>query len=141
MTKDDANILHNDGLSSTTPPDKVDSSDNSSEHNNTFIPPKVSVTLTDSVAAVTVAVLACVLLLTVVFIIKAIKRRRRAQRGEEIDHIPTVATGVMGTGVAAYNTNSNHNNTVEGSISWEPVTPVPSTSTSLHFPPRGDNSV
>jgi hypothetical protein len=55
---------------------------------------------TESVAAVTIAVLAVVIVLTMVLVFRALRKRQRARQGEQFGegHIPTITTGVMGTG-------------------------------------------
>ncbi|XP_046333515.1 uncharacterized protein [Haliotis cracherodii] len=85
--------------------------------------------ITDTVAAVTVAILAVVLLLTLLVIFRALRKRRRARQGQRMDDIPTVSAGIMGASVSAYN-----NIPVAGRVTWEPVSPSTSSAqqTSLH---------
>ncbi|OWF34760.1 uncharacterized protein LOC110443771 [Mizuhopecten yessoensis] len=75
---------------------------------------------TDTIAAITVALLAVLIIISVLLIFRAIRKRRRALRGTELNAIPTITTGVMGTGVSAYG-----NINVAGPISWESVNNVP----------------
>lgn len=51
--------------------------------------------LADTIAAVTIAVLACVLIITLTLIVRAIRKRRQRQRGQELNRIPTVSTGII----------------------------------------------
>lgn len=53
---------------------------------------------TDTIAAITVALLAVLIIISVLLICRAIRKRRRAMRGTELNVIPTISTGVMGTG-------------------------------------------
>ena len=53
---------------------------------------------TDTLAAVTIAVLAVVIILTLLLVIRALRKRRRARQGEQFGQVQTVTTGVMGTG-------------------------------------------
>ncbi|XP_069112231.1 uncharacterized protein [Argopecten irradians] len=77
---------------------------------------------TDTIAAITVALLAVLIIISILLICRAIRKRRRAMRGTEINAIPTITTGVMGTGVSAYG-----NVSVSGPISWESVDNVNNT--------------
>lgn len=53
---------------------------------------------TDTVAAITVAILAVIIVITCVLVARAIRKRRRARQGTRMDQpIPTISTGVMGT--------------------------------------------
>lgn len=54
----------------------------------------------DTVAAVTIAVLAVIVIITMLIVFRALRKRQRARRGERFGDnvIPTVTTGVMGTG-------------------------------------------
>ena len=52
-------------------------------------------TLTDTIAAVTIAVLAVVLVIALMLIVRTIRRRQRQERGQELHHIPTVSAGIM----------------------------------------------
>lgn len=54
-----------------------------------------SPSLTDTIAAVTIAVLACVLIITLTLIVRAIHNRRSRQRGQELNRIPTVTAGIV----------------------------------------------
>ena len=56
---------------------------------------------TESVAAVTIAILAVVIVITMVLVFRALRKRQRARQGEQFGerHIPTITTGVMGTGM------------------------------------------
>jgi len=54
----------------------------------------------DTVAAVTIAVLAVIVIITMLIVFRALRKRQRARRGERFGDnvIPTITTGVMGTG-------------------------------------------
>lgn len=55
---------------------------------------------TESVAAVTIAVLAVVIVITMLLVFRALRKRQRARQGEQFgETIPTITTGVMGTGL------------------------------------------
>ncbi|KAK7498910.1 hypothetical protein BaRGS_00010002 [Batillaria attramentaria] len=86
-----------------------------------------SPSLTDTIAAITIAVLACVLIITLTLIIRALHRRRVRERGRELNIVPTVSTGIVNANVNAY---GGHNppRPVNGVITWEPVTPSTSSS-------------
>lgn len=79
---------------------------------------------TETVAAVTIAVLAVVIVLTMVLVFRALRKRQRARRGEQFGerHIPTITTGVMGTGGSAYS-NSLNSVPVRGQVRWESINP------------------
>ncbi|XP_060594694.1 uncharacterized protein LOC132749037 [Ruditapes philippinarum] len=79
---------------------------------------------TESVAAVTIAVLAVVIVLTMVLVFRALRKRQRARQGEQFGegHIPTITTGVMGTGASAY-ASSLDSVPVRGQIRWESINP------------------
>ena len=56
---------------------------------------------TDTIAAVTIAILAVVIVITLLLIFRALRKRRRARQGEQFgtnSQIQTLTTGVMGTG-------------------------------------------
>nr|XP_022337361.1 uncharacterized protein LOC111133345 [Crassostrea virginica]XP_022337362.1 uncharacterized protein LOC111133345 [Crassostrea virginica] len=77
---------------------------------------------TDTVAAITVAILAVIIVITCVLVARAIRKRRRARQGTRMDQpIPTISTGVMGTSAAAYShvhiSQSDHSS----AVSWEPI--------------------
>ncbi|XP_076448783.1 uncharacterized protein LOC143285414 [Babylonia areolata] len=80
-------------------------------------------TQTDTLAAVTIAFLAVVLVISLTLIVRTVRRRRRMQRGEELDHIPTVSAGIMSASVAAYSRGQRARPQERGVISWEPVIP------------------
>ena len=87
------------GEPTTTIYSRGDNSSQSRGDGDLPLPPvNDSPSVTGTIAAVTVAVLACVLLLTMIVICRALRKRRRARQGERIDDIPTVSTGIMGTG-------------------------------------------
>lgn len=88
-------------------------------------------TPTETVAAVTIAVLAVVIVLTMVLVFRALRKRQRARQGEQFGerHIPTITTGVMGTGGAAYASSLN-TVPVRGQIRWESINPSSGTDNS-----------
>lgn len=95
--------------------------------------------LTNTLAAATIAVLACVLIITLALIIRALHRRRVRQRGQELNIIPTISAGIISANVNAYGGHHNaaqpdvtayggHNTPrPDGAVSWESVTPSTST--------------
>ncbi|KAH3812058.1 uncharacterized protein LOC127835330 [Dreissena polymorpha] len=85
----------------------------------------------DTVAAVTIAVLAVVIIITMIIVFRALRKRQRARRGEQFGEsiIPTVTTGVMGTGGAAYANALNNRVPVESPVRWESVNPSTQSST------------
>ncbi|ESO95611.1 hypothetical protein LOTGIDRAFT_175117 [Lottia gigantea] len=149
MTKTDELKISNSTLTqySTTTIQYRNNDDNG--HGNKLVPPNTEISLTDTIVAITVAVLACVVLITLVLIIKTVKQRRRERQGNQLDHIPTISTGIMGTGVAAYNNTNTRSMTTDSfdqpsssRITWEPINTLPSSSNSLQLPPpRGDNTI
>jgi len=56
----------------------------------------------DTVAAVTIAVLAVVIIVTMLIVFRALRKRQRARQGERFGEnvIPTITTGVMGSGMS-----------------------------------------
>lgn len=88
---------------------------------------------TDTIAAATIAVLAVVIILTLLLVVRAVRKRRRLQRGEQFgDNVmPTISTGVMGSGGAAY----VHSVPVHGPVTWETINP--SQTDNSHFPQPG----
>lgn len=70
-------------------------------------------TTTDTIAAITVAILTVIVIITVILLARAIRKRQQARRGRELSPVATVSTGIMGTGVAAYRNNAP--------MTWEPV--------------------
>lgn len=98
--------------------------------------------LTDTITAVTIAVLACVLIITFTLIIRAVHRRRRRERGRELNVIPTISAGIVSASVSAYGGHDTPR-PVNGTISWEPVAPSTSyadiASTSLSPPGSPSN--
>ncbi|XP_061197914.1 uncharacterized protein LOC133206026 [Saccostrea echinata] len=79
---------------------------------------------TNTVAAVTVAILAVIIVITFVMVARAIRKRRLARRGTRMDQpIPAISTGVMGTPAAAYSNIHISQPTISSSsfVSWEPI--------------------
>ncbi|KAL4235312.1 hypothetical protein ACF0H5_006947 [Mactra antiquata] len=79
---------------------------------------------TETVAAVTIAILAVVIVITMLLVFRALRKRQRARQGEQFGEtaVPTITTGVMGTGGAAY-ANAVQNVPVRGQVRWESVNP------------------
>lgn len=67
---------------------------------------------TDTIAALTVAILSVIVIITILLLVRAIRKRRQARQGRELNPVATISTGVMGTGVAAYS---------NAAMDWEPV--------------------
>lgn len=77
---------------------------------------------TDTVAAVTVAILAVIIVITCVLVARAIRKRRRARQGTRMDQrIPAISSGVMGTPAAAYSNIHISQPTPSSAVSWEPI--------------------
>lgn len=79
-------------LSSTRPGNELDKNYNPKHRPNSYP--------SDTVAAVTIAVLAVIVIITMLIVFRALRKRQRARRGERFGEsvIPTVTTGVMGSG-------------------------------------------
>ncbi|XP_064611210.1 uncharacterized protein LOC135475299 [Liolophura sinensis] len=89
-------------------------------------------TLADSVAAVTIAILASTVLITIICIIRLLRKRRQQQQGEQLNGTPAVYASTLGANVMAY-----HNLQIQmqndPSPSWEPVQ-VQQADTAPHTP-------
>lgn len=55
-------------------------------------------TPTDTVAAITIAVLSVVIVITLLLVFRALRKRRRQRQGRQLHEVATVSTGIMGTG-------------------------------------------
>ncbi|KAK3591368.1 hypothetical protein CHS0354_040331 [Potamilus streckersoni] len=83
---------------------------------------------TDTIAAVTIAVLAVVIIFTLILVFRALRKRRRARQGQQLNApIPTITTGIMGTGAQAYSSQINPD-PVHSHVTWEPVVNTPALS-------------
>lgn len=67
---------------------------------------------TDTIAAITVAILTVIVIITALLLARAIRKRRQARQGRELNPVATISTGIMGTGVTAYN---------NAAMTWEPI--------------------
>ncbi|KAL3859105.1 hypothetical protein ACJMK2_009338 [Sinanodonta woodiana] len=86
---------------------------------------------TDTIAAVTIAVLAVVIIFTLLLVFRALRKRRRARQGQQLNTpIPSITTGIMGTGAQAYAIQINPD-PVHSHVTWEPV--ADTSAQSLHY--------
>lgn len=53
---------------------------------------------TDTIAAITVAILTVIVIITALLLARAIRKRRQARQGRELNPVATISTGIMGTG-------------------------------------------
>lgn len=91
---------------------------------------------TDTIAAVTIAVLAVVIIMTLVLVFRALRKRQRARQGQQFgDSIQMVSTGIMGTGAMAH-ANSLNSVPVNGVVRWVSIGPSEQPHSSSMDPPR-----